>query len=60
MRRRLTDGALLTLLLPRLTADRRSFLVIGAAALAFAYLSLDELASSTSSSGVVRASMGFQ
>lgn len=38
-------GALLALLLPRLTADRRSFLVIGAAALAFAFLSLDELAS---------------
>ena len=38
-------GALLALLLPRLTADRRSFLVIGAAALAFAFLSLDEFAS---------------
>jgi hypothetical protein len=38
-------GALLALLLPRLAADRRSFLVIGAAALAFAFLSLDELAS---------------
>jgi hypothetical protein len=38
-------GALLALLLPRLTADRRSFLVIGAAALVFAFLSLDELAS---------------
>ena len=38
-------GALLALLRPRLTADRRSFLVIGAAALVFAFLSLDELAS---------------
>ncbi len=38
-------GALLALLLPRLTADRRSFLVIAGAALAFAFLSLDEFAS---------------
>ena len=38
-------GALLALLLPRLTGDRRGFLVICAAALVFAFLSLDELAS---------------
>lgn len=38
-------GALLALLLPRLTADRRSFVVVAMAALAFAFLSLDEFAS---------------
>lgn len=44
MRRRLT-GRHPARLLPRLTADRRSLLVIGAAALAFAFLSLGEFAS---------------
>ena len=38
-------GVLLALLLPRLTADRRGFLVIGLAALVFGFLSLDEVAS---------------